>query len=504
MPKRNLAWIFVILIIVLLMWQMPQIIAGRDSVYKAFGPLVDVRSQIQHRYVNDVDDEELVDAAVNAGINAMVEYLDDPHAIYLDRRAYARFKERTEGVFGGIGADVWATNQGLEVLSREPHSPAAEASIQPGDIITHIDGEPVRSVPLVEAVNNMLNGTPGTEVTLTLITPGAEESTEPREQRSPASPRDVTVRRAVIHLDPVRGWSREPNGDWLYILDPEFRIAYIRLTKFTQNVDEQLDKQVGRLVERRVRGLVLDLRENTGGLLNSAIEVADRFLDSGLIVSTRGRKTDPKQWFATHDMAYPHLPMAVLINGSTASAAEIVAGALRDHGRAAIIGERSYGKGCVQEVVELNRQQGAIKLTTAYYYLPNGECIHKTPQAALDTSWGVAPTIPVNLSESQEIRWLKMWRRIGRLVPDESETKPQATRPDDSSAFTPTSSGSDSAANSGFDTSSGSGLVSPEARAVAEELLQADVQLQKAVEYLRDQISPSARGPATTQSALGE
>ncbi len=487
MPKRNLAWIVVILIIVLLMWQMPQIIAGRDSVYKAFGPLVDVRSQVQHRYVNDVDDEELVDAAVHAGINAMVEYLDDPHAIYLDRRAYARFKERNEGLFGGIGADVWATDQGLEVLSREPHSPAAEAGIQPGDVITHINAKPVHNVSFVEAVNNMLNGTPGTEVNLTIITPGSA---------TPLEPRDITVCRAVIHLDPVRGWSRDSKGGWLYILDAESRIAYIRLTKFTQNVDERLDKQMNRLVERRVRGLVLDLRENTGGLLNSAIEVADRFLESGLIVSTRGRKTDPKQWFATHDVAYPHIPMAVLINGSTASAAEIVAGALRDHNRAALVGERSYGKGCVQEVVELNRQQGAIKLTTAYYYLPNGKCIHKTAQAALDASWGVTPTIPVNLSESQQNRWLKMWRRIGRLVPGESETKPLTTRSDDSSASTPTSS--DSA------------LVSTEARGVAEELLRADIQLQKAVEYLRDRIPNSARratsplGIATTQPVSGE
>ena len=469
MPKRNLAWILVIVIIVLLMWQMPQIIAGRDSVYKAFGPLVDVRSQIQRRYVDDVDDEELVDAAVHAGINAMVEFLDDPHAIYLDQRAYERFKKRTDGVFGGVGVDVWATGQGLEVLSREPRSPAAEAGIQPGDVITHVDGESVCFVSLVDAVNNMLNGTPGTEVTLTVITPGA------------AAPREVTVRRAVIHLDPVRGWSRDSGGGWLYVLDPEARIAYIRLTKFTQDVDERLDKQIDQLIERRVRGLVLDLRENTGGLLNSAIEVADRFLDSGLIVSTRGRKTDPKQWFATHDIAYPRLPMAVLINGSTASAAEIVAGALRDHGRAAIVGERSYGKGCVQEVVELNRQRGAIKLTTAYYYLPNGECIHKTAQAALDASWGVAPTIPVNLSESQRTRWLKMWRRIARLAPSESGTKPQATRPGDSST-------------------------SAEARDAAAELLRADLQLQKAVEHLRDRIrhTPTPGGPTTARPASGE
>ena len=161
MPKRNLAWILVIATIALLMWQLPQTIAVRDSVYEAFGPLVAVRAEIRKRYVEELDDAELVDAAVTAGIEAMVEQLHDPHATYLNQREYDRFKKRTRGDFGGIGVDVWATEDGLEVLSREPDSPAARAGIMPGEIITHVDGRPTRDLPLVEAVSGMLSGPPG-------------------------------------------------------------------------------------------------------------------------------------------------------------------------------------------------------------------------------------------------------------------------------------------------------------------------------------------------------
>lgn len=450
MPKRNLAWILVVAIIALLMWQLPQTIAGRDSVYKAFGPLVDVRAQITRRYVEPIDDDTLIDAAVRAGIDAMVNTLNDPHAIYLGEQEYERFKKRAEGVFGGIGAEVWPVETGLEVLSREPNSPAAAAGIMAGDVITHIDGRPAKQAPLVEVVNNWLNGAPDSEVVLTVV---------PHDPAGPA--REVTLRRAVIQLDPVRGWSRSPDGDWRFMLDAEHRIAYLRLTKFTSNVGDRLDERVNRLLREGLRGLILDLRENTGGLLASAIDVADRFLDTGLIVSTRGRTSDEKRWYATHDIGYPHFPVVVLINDSTASAAEIVAGALRDHRRADVVGERSYGKGSVQEVVELDRRNGAVKLTTAYYYLPSGHCIQRTPKNTREGDWGVAPTVPVNLTPGQRNRWLEMWRQISReaAVPTSQPTSSVA-------AETPDADGD-------LD---------------ADKALKADVQLRKALQLLRRQL----------------
>lgn len=455
MPKRNLAWIVIVAMIAFLMWQLPQTIAGRDSVLRAFGPLVDARAQIRKRFVDKVDDDELVDAAVDQGIRAMVHQLQDPHAMYLNSAQYKRFQARTDGLYGGIGVEVWTTRDGLEVLSREPHSPAVEAGILPGDIITQIDGAPTPGMSLVEAVNNRLNGPRGTEVRLLVVTPDAPPETGVRE---------LVLYRTVIRLDPVRGWSRDSSGGWRFMLDPELGIGYVRLTKFTSDVDERLDEEMGLLQRQGLHALILDLRGNTGGLLDSAREVADRFLESGLIVRTKGRTTDEKQWFAMREGTYPNFPMAILVNGWTASAAEIVAGALRDHRRAVVVGERTYGKGSVQEVVELSRGEGAIKLTTAYYYLPSGQCIQRTARANRAGTWGVAPNLPVHLTEGQRARWLAAWRQIGREVSPRSSEPDVASRPAVSEARLH--------------------------QDAAEKLMDADLQLLKACEHLKQQLTP--------------
>ncbi len=465
MPKRNLAWILVVATIAFLMWQLPQTIAVRDSVYDAFGPLVEVRAEIHRRFVDKVDDARLVNAAVRAGLRAMVAELNDPYSVYLDAEEYSRFRNQTDGLFGGIGLDVWTTPAGLEVLSREPNSPAVEAGILPGDIITHVDGQPTRGVQLVEAVSNMLNGPPGTEVLLTVVTPA---------DNSPAAIREVRLRREVIHLDPVRGWSRSVGGGWRFMLDPEARIGYLKLTKFTPDVDERMDAVVSELMQTGLRGLVLDLRDNTGGLFDSGLAVADRFLESGLLVRRDGRKSDAKQWFASREGTYPaHLRLALLINEHTASAAELVAGALRDHGRAIVVGERSYGKGCVQEVVDL-QQGGALKLTMAYYYLPGGRCIHRLPQA---TEWGVEPTIRVPLTAEQRETWVATRREIAREILPEPATR-------------------------AADPAAAPAVESQEQRA-AEALLDADIQLREAVNVVRLAIDPQLPrlGPAAATTA---
>lgn len=465
MPKRNLAWILLIAMITLMMWQLPQTIAGRDAVYKAFGPLADVKAQIRKRFVHDLDDGELNRVAVEAGIRAMVERLGDPHAVYLNPSEYERFKRRTDGSFGGIGVDVGATPLGLEVLSRDPHSPAADADILPGDIITHVDGHATADIPLVEAVGGLLNGPPGTEVVLTIARPTGGKL---------GAPRDLTLQRAIIQFNPVRGWSRSPEGGWRYLLDPELRIGYIRLTKFTQDAVQKLDLAMQRLLGAGARGLILDLRENTGGLLDSARDVTDRFLDSGLIVRVSGRRADEKQWFAMRDGTYPSLPMVVLINGSSASAAEIVAGALRDHHRAEVVGERSYGKGSVQEVVELDGGHGAIKLTTAYYYLPGGSSIDRTSRAGRTGDWGVTPTVPVPLTEEQRRRWLAIWREVGREVtsrPSTAEAEPVGETGEEWS---------------------GERESDPEWSAAAQAVLEGDLQLRAGLELLQRRLAQPA------------
>lgn len=463
MPKRNLAWILVIVTIALLMWQLPRRIAVGDSVYEAFGPLVEVRAEIRKRFVEDVPDEQLVESAVNAGIRAMVKELHDPHALYLTAEEYERFKKQTDGVFGGVGLDVWATERGLEVLSREADSPAVRSGILPGDVITHIDGQPLKGVPFVEAVNNLLNGPPGTEVTLTVLSPGASATLPSRE---------IRLRREIIRLDPIQGWSRTAAGERRFLLDAAAGIGYLRLTKFTADAAVRMDAEMNTLLRQNLRGLILDLRDNTGGLFDTGIAVADRFLDRGLLVRQSGRKTDEKQWNATHEGTYPSLEMAVIVNASTASAAELVAGALRDHQRAAIIGERTYGKGCVQEVIQLEHGGGAVKLTTAYYYLPNGQCVHRTPETTANGQWGVAPTLPVTMTDEQRERWLATRREVTREVVPDPSTQPTTTT-------APSNEDNDRLAD-------------------ARTLLEADPQLRAAVDYLRGKLTPRSKPRAAS------
>jgi len=462
MPKRNLAWVLVIVMIALLMWQLPQTLARRDTLFQAFGPLVDVRAQIHKRSVTEVSDDELVNGSVDAGIKWMIGHLQDPYAVYLNPREYARFQKRAEGVFGGIGIDVWIGQQGLEVLSREPHSPAVDAGLKSGDLITHIDGHPTHDVPLEEIVNNMLNGPPDTTVTLTVRTPGQ-------------LPREVTIRRALIELDVVRGFSRSAEGGWRFMLDETARIGYVRLTKFTSNVVAKTDAAIERLERDGFRGLILDLRQNTGGLLDPARDLADRFLTEGLIFETRGRRTDGREWFASREGDYPNVRVAVLIDGSTASAAEIVAGALRDNRRAAIVGERSYGKGCVQEVVRLDHG-GGIKLTTAYYYLPRGECIQRTPETEATGTWGVKPDYAVVMTDAERRAWFEAWREIGREPASQPSTQPIEASPDDQEAA--------------------------RAQSAAERLLAVDPVLARAVEILRRQLDPATRPADAEDDAL--
>lgn len=461
MPKRNLAWILLIAMITLLMWQMPQTIAGRDAVYKAFGPLADVMAQIRKRCVEEVDEDVLARAAVEAGIRAMVRELHDPYAVYLNEEEYQRFKSRSDGLFGGVGVEVWATPLGLEVLSRELNSPAVDADILPGDIITHVDGAPLAKVSLVDAVNNLLNGLPGTEVSLTIIRP---------EGQGLGPPREVTLTRAVIQVNPIRGWSRGTDGNWRFMLDVRNHVGYVHLTKFTSNAGRLLDEIVGRLSAAGLRGLILDLRDNSGGFFDAARDVADRFLDAGLIVRVGGRRADEKEWFALREGTYPDFPVVVLINGASASAAEIVAGALRDHRRAEVVGERSYGKGCVQEVVELDGGNGAIKVTTAYYFLPDGECIHRTTAAEKTGRYGVTPTIPVPLSDDERRTLLAIWREVGREMTTTAEGETPATA---------------ATAESEDD---------PERAAAAEAVLKGDPQLRRALDVLLRRIdAPASR-----------
>ncbi len=356
-------------------------------MYELFSPLVNVRAEIHKRYVEEVDDKTLM----NGAIEGMLQSLD-PFSAYLSPDEYPRFKQHTAGRFGGIGIEVILKNGVLTVSSPMENTPAFKAGVLADDQILEIDGQPTEHMTMADAVQKMM-GAPGSQVTLKVHHALADQS------------ETMTITRAEIEVASVWGWQRDGDNQWDYWIDPEQKIAYVRISGFLDNTPGSFNQVIQKIDEAGLKALILDLRFNPGGSLPAAVAVADRFLDSGTIVSVRGRWRAEEVYKANRENTLPDFPMVVLANDKTASGAEIVAGALRDHERAIVIGKRTYGKGSVQEVIELGSGNSAIKLTTAYYYLPNGELIHRTAAARQTGKWGVEPNITVELSneETQQI-----------------------------------------------------------------------------------------------------
>jgi carboxyl-terminal processing protease len=403
MPKRNLAWTLVVFLVVLLFWTLPGTLAGRDSLYRAFGPLVAARAQIQKYYYREVDDDVLL----NGAIRGMVEQLDE-YSSYVPPEEYPEFRDRqTEGVFNGVGIEVDMVDGVPTVVSPIEGTPAFVAGITGGDQILAVDGEPTANMRLLEVVD-AVTGESGTSVKLLLRGPSAVE------------PREVELQRTRITISSVKGASREADGTWNFWLDRERGIGYVRVSTFVESTVPQVRTALRELHENGAAGVVLDLRFNPGGLLQSAVDMVSCFLDDGLIVSIRGRRSDERKWYATPENTITRVPVVVLINYESASASEIVSGALQEHGRAVIVGSRSFGKGSVQNMIELEGH-GAIKLTTSYYYLPSGRPIHRQPGA---THWGIEPDVVVTLTE-EEKEEVKFGRRRAEAMV--SNGRPAAT-----------------------------------------------------------------------------
>jgi carboxyl-terminal processing protease len=310
-----------------------------------FGAVFD---RVREDYVEQPNDATLIESAINGMLTSL-----DPHSSYLSPRNFRDMQVQTRGEFGGLGIEVTMENGLVRVVSPIDETPAARAGVRTGDVITHLDGEPVQGLTLQQAVERM-RGAIGTPITLRVQRQGADE------------PVEIRIVRDMIRIRAVR--FREEGPD----------IAYLRVTQFneqtTENVRSAIDAMT-RSMGDRMRGIVLDLRNNPGGLLDQAIGVSDAFLERGEIVSTRGRHESQTQRFAARSGDVSRgKPIIVLINGGSASASEIVAGALQDHKRATILGSRSFGKGSVQTIIPLG-QEGAIRLTTARYYTPSGRSI---------------------------------------------------------------------------------------------------------------------------------
>jgi carboxyl-terminal processing protease len=316
------------------------------DTYEFLNLFGDVFERVRADYVDEVTDEQLIEAAINGMLTAL-----DPHSGYLNARKFDEMRVQTQGAFGGLGIEVTMEGGLVKVVSPIDDTPAAQAGLEPGDLITHIDGDQVLGMTLAEAVDRM-RGAVGTQIRLTI-------------RRAAKEPFDVTLTRAVVKIRSVR--SRL-----------EGKIGYLRISSFTEQTENGLKQEIAALSEKAggsLQGIVLDLRNNPGGLLSQAVAVADSFLDQGEIVSTRARKTEDAQRFNARpgDIANG-LPIVVLINAGSASASEIVAGALQDHGRAILLGTKSFGKGSVQTIVPLTGH-GAMRLTTARYYTPAGRSI---------------------------------------------------------------------------------------------------------------------------------
>ncbi|MCU0912467.1 MAG: S41 family peptidase [Rhodobacteraceae bacterium] len=330
------------------------------SVYEQLDLFGDIFERIRSQYVEEVDESKLIEAAINGMLTSL-----DPHSSYLSPDDAADMQVQTRGEFGGLGIEVTQEEGFVKVVSPIDDTPAAAAGIEAGDFITHVDGQSVLGLTLDQAVQ-MMRGPVGSEIIITVVREGVEE------------PFDVSIIRDTIKLTAVR---TRVEGD----------TVVLRVTTFNDQTYSNLESGLKQAVEDaggpdKVNGFVLDLRNNPGGLLTQAIRVSDAFLDAGEIVSTRGRNlSDGERFNATRGDLAEGKPMVVLINGGSASASEIVAGALQDHRRAIVIGEKSFGKGSVQTVMPL-RSNGAMRLTTARYYTPSGRSIQ---------ALGVSPDIVV-------------------------------------------------------------------------------------------------------------
>jgi carboxyl-terminal processing protease len=299
------------------------------------------------------------------------------------------FNKNTQGEFSGVGIQIQSDDDGsLKVVSPLEDSPGYKAGIKAGDIITRINGKNAKGISLNQAVKN-ITGKSGTKVTLTV-------------RSADATVKDYTITRQTIKVASVKGWLHRPGGGWDYFVDPQNKIGYLRLTQFTKLTTDELEKAVTELQANGAKAIILDLRYNPGGLLGTATEVCDKFLAGGTIVSTRADRETPNLPKEEKAKADPddvlQTPMVILVNQYSASASEIVSGAMKDHHRALIVGERTFGKGSVQMLFPLSGRSAYLKLTTHHYYLPNGKCIHREENS---TEWGVDPDVTVEMTPEQ-------------------------------------------------------------------------------------------------------
>jgi len=401
MPRRNLIVLFVVAVVSLICYQR----TPRNRYGETVARAIDLVSRYA---LEPLPADELYEAAMSGMMAGLDEYSG-----FVPAERLQRFTEEIDQEFAGVGLEVRRDEKSGELIVGSPlvGSPAQRAGIRAGDRIIRIDQQPTRGLSLDDAVR-LMRGRPGARVTLVLVRPGEEKELV------------VELVREVVQVDTVLGYSRNADGSWNYLLPDHPQIALTAISSFGKETAHELRRVLDDLSARGMKALVLDVRDDRGGLLRAAIAVCELFLEEGVIVTTRGRSSDQvrEEYRAQGNAPFAHLPLAVLINGDTASASEIVAACLQDHGRAAIVGQRSYGKGTVQEIFELEPGRGALRLTTASYWRPSGKNIHRRRDAKPDEAWGVMPDegLQVVFDAEQLQRWRQSRMRAASPAPPES------------------------------------------------------------------------------------
>jgi carboxyl-terminal processing protease len=399
MPSRNL---LSLCLVILFSWAC-YLRADRNQYATTVSDAMEI---ISHNYLEHVSQRELYENAMTGMTSGL-----DPYSGYIPPEDFGYFKEELDQEFGGIGILVEFdrdTNRPT-VVSPLVDTPAAQAGVRAGDTILAIDGQDTSSMTFRDTLE-LIRGKPGEIVALTVLHVGDQE------------PEVLEIERAIIPVESVLGDRRLPDGSWDFHLESEPRIVYVRLVTFGENSVEELRSA---LQKTSGDAILLDLRDNAGGLLTAAVEICDQLITDGTIVTIRGRDGEIRDhYMATPQTTVaPGVPIAVLVNNFSASASEIVAACLQDHGRAAIVGARTWGKGTVQNVIELEGGKAALKLTTASYWRPSGENIHRLREDGDDDQWGVQPSqqlrVPLTEEEADAVRQARRRKDTAQWAPSE-------------------------------------------------------------------------------------
>ncbi|MCY2954490.1 MAG: S41 family peptidase [Planctomycetota bacterium] len=385
MNRERTAWLLSFLLLAVMAFRNPTA-AQRDGDYLFVRTLVDINRQVVANYVDKVDESRLEKAAIDGMLNQL-----DPFTMYIPPARREEFDRMLEGTFKGVGIQLNQLPTGQwEVMTPIDGSPAFRAGVMAGDLILKVNGESVDGLRIDEVVRKIA-GEAGSEVRLNLRHATGESV-------------ELRMKREEITVPTVKGFQRNPDNSWdFFVCEPQ-KIAYIRITQFTPTTCDNVRAVLSALIKDGMKGLILDLRWNPGGQLDQAVQIVDLFITKGTIVITKGRNRPEDIKSATASGTLAYFPIIVLVNEHSASSAEIVAGSLMDNNRAAVLGQRTYGKGSVQELIPLDGNNGELKLTVAYYYLPSGRLVHRKKDAA---DWGVEPQIPVPMSDALQQKVLE-------------------------------------------------------------------------------------------------